>query len=259
MKTEPKVTNEQGNVIRQDMTVGDLVVRHPQARPCLEKLGIDYCCGGKRPLIEAVEAAGLKWPVVMAALEEALAPKQKDKEHTDWNTVPLGKLADHILEKHHTFTKEQLSRLDGLLARVEKAHAAQHGKMLAGLRREFEPLRAELEAHLMKEEQILFPAIKGIDAFMSGKGARPVVHCGSIANPIRQMEHEHDSAGNALAEIRRMTDGYRLPPDACQTFAALYDGLQALEADLHEHIHLENNILFPKSIARENDMLLKKS
>lgn len=255
MNTEQGDSNEQGNVIRQDLTIGDLVVRHPQVRPCLEKLGIDYCCGGNRLLREAVAEAGKEWPVVLAALEQALKLEQEDSEIIDWNAVPLNTLADHILEKHHTFTKEQLSRLDSLLTKVQKAHGAQHGVMLAKLRGVYDSLQSELKEHLMKEEQILFPAIKCVDAFVSGKGERPVLHCGSVSHPIRQMEHEHDSAGKALAEIRRMTDGYRLPSDGCQTFAALYDGLQALEADLHEHIHLENNILFPKSIAQEATML----
>jgi regulator of cell morphogenesis and NO signaling len=126
--------------------------------------------------------------------------------------------------------------------------------MLARLQRLYDGLHAELDTHLMKEEQILFPAIKAIDAFVNGKGEKPVVQCGSVANPIRQMEAEHDSAGEALAGIRQATDSYRLPADACLTFKALFDGLQTLEADLHEHIHLENNILFPKSIKLEEGM-----
>lgn len=96
--------------------------------------------------------------------------------------------------------------------------------------------------------------LKGIDAFMSGKAPRPVVHCGTIANPIRQMEAEHESAGSALVEMCRTTDDYQLPSDACQTFASFYEGLQALEDDLHQHIHLENNILYPKSMALEVEM-----
>lgn len=134
------------------------------------------------------------------------------------------------------------------------AHGIKHGEMLARLQRLYDGLHAELDTHLMKEEQILFPAIKAIDAFVNGKGEKPVVQCGSVANPIRQMEAEHDSAGEALAGIRQATDSYRLPADACLTFKALFDGLQTLEADLHEHIHLENNILFPKSIKLEEGM-----
>ena len=112
---------------------------------------------------------------------------------------------------------------------------------------------------MKKEEQILFPAIKAIDAFMAGAGDRPIFHCGSIFAPIRQMEHEHDSAGKALAEMHRITKDFQLPADRCPTFAALYDGLKDLEADLHEHIHLENNIFFPRSVEREEQMINKET
>jgi regulator of cell morphogenesis and NO signaling len=143
-----------------------------------------------------------------------------------------------------------------LLAKVEKAHGAHHGEMLSQLRRTYNAIRAELEPHLMKEEQILFPLIKETQVFVSGGGKKPVTHCGSVANPIRQMEIEHDNAGRELATLRRLTDGYQLPDDACPAFTALYEGFANMEADLHEHIHLENNILFPKSMEQENTMNL---
>jgi regulator of cell morphogenesis and NO signaling len=240
--------------VSEDQTVADLVVRHPQLRARLEQFGIEYCCGGKRPLRDAVAAAGLEWQTFVAALNDTSASNAADSVHSNWNEVALGVLVDHILEKHHAFTKEQLTRLDGLLTKVEAAHGARHGEMLARLRRLYDGLHDELDAHLMKEEQILFPAIKEIDAFISGRGRKPVIHCGSVANPIRQMEVEHDSAGKALVGMLQVSDNYRLPSDACQTFSALYAGLQALEADLHEHIHLENNILFPKSIEQEKTL-----
>ena len=256
---EPTRNPDHPNIdIRPDMTVANLVIQFPQLRLSLEKMGIDYCCGGKHPLSDAAQRAGVEWPVLLTALKAALVSARKSSDNTDWNSAPLSVLVDHIIDKHHAFTKEQLPRLDILGARVEKAHAAQHGQMLSHLRRAYGALRAELEPHLMKEEQILFPAIKGLEVFMTGKGAKPAVHCGSIANPIGQMMHEHDVAGKELAELRQTTGNYQLPSDACQTFAALYEGLQALEADLHEHIHLENNILFPKSIAQEEDMLSKE-
>lgn len=240
--------------IQPDETVGDLVVRHPRLRPYLEQLGIDYCCGGKKSLREAAQKAGQTWPAVRAVLQNALEVEPERSVGTNWNTASLSLLADHIVAKHHAYMKEQLPRLDGWLLKVQKAHGAQHGEMLGHLRRIYTALRAELEAHLMKEEQILFPAIKAIDAFMTGGGERPVFHCGSIFSPIRQMEYEHDQAGRALAEMHRLTDDFRLPGDACPTFAALFEGLQAMEADLHEHIHLENNILFPQSVEREDAM-----
>lgn len=255
MKNTPQDPSRSSSDIRPDMTVSELVVQFPQMRLHLEKMGIDYCCGGKLPLSAAATQAGVEWSMMLAALKDVLVSEPKGHDNTDWNSVSLSLLVDHIVNTHHVFTKEQLPRLNDLGARVEKAHAAEHGEMLSHLRRVYGSLRDELGPHLMKEEQILFPAIKGIDAFMSGAGVRPVVHCSSVANPISQMEHEHESAGNALAELRQLTGNYQLPTDACQTFAALYEGLQVLEADLHEHIHLENNILYPKSIAQEQEML----
>ncbi len=247
-------TPDAAKTFRPEQTVAEILLRHPLVRARLEQLGVDYCCGGKKPLADAVKDAGLDLETVLADLEQTLRQMQTATPATDWTASTLTVLADHILETHHGFTKTQLSRIGVLLARVQNAHRDRHGAMLDSLKHAFDPLRAELEAHLMKEEQILFPAIKAIDAFISGRGRRPVIHCGSVANPIRQMENEHESAGEALAAMRRITGNYRMPADACQTFNALFDALQAVEADLHEHIHLENNILFPKSIAQEKTL-----
>lgn len=237
--------------IQADQTVGEIVVQHPYLRSRLEQLGIDYCCGGKRPLAEVVTEAGLEWDTVMAELGNAMEQRDVGSDATDWNGAPITTLADHILETHHVFLKEQLPRLDALLEKVQNAHGTQHGDMLQKLRDTFDILRNELEPHLIKEEQILFPAIRSIDAFITEGAPQPVIHCGSVAYPIQQMEYEHENAGNVLTEMRSITKDYHLPEDACASFKALYDGLKALEADLHEHIHLENNILFPKSIAQE--------
>ncbi len=119
--------------------------------------------------------------------------------------------------------------------------------MLERLKHSYTSLKTDIEMHLQKEEQILFPLIRQIEAFQQGRGPAPEMHCGSIGNPIRQMEHEHDVAGQFLTQMRQITENYSLPKDACPTFTALYKGLDALEKDLHEHIHLENNILFPKA------------
>lgn len=241
-------------LIHPELSLGEIVVLYPQVRELLEQLGLDYCCGGKQPLAEAVAAAGLDLKTIVDKLEQSLAQDCSAAPHVNWAAQPLTVLADHILETHHVFTKAQLVRIDALLTKVENAHHTRHGVMLDALREAFDPLKAELDAHLLKEEQILFPSIKAIDAYMTGQGARPVIHCGSVAHPIRQMEHEHDSAGDALVKMREITGGYHLPSDACETFKALYDALAALEADLHHHIHLENNILFPASAKQEEAM-----
>ena len=255
MKTSDKIDTD--NIIRPEQTVTEIVLRHPHMRARLEQLGVDYCCGGKKPLADAVKDAGLDLKTILADLEHTLTQRPATTPATDWTAVPLTVLADHILDTHHVFTKTQLARIDALLAKVQNAHRNRHGTMLDSLRIAFDPLRAELEAHLMKEEQILFPAIKGIDGFLAGRNVRPVVHCGSVAHPIHQMEREHDGAGAILVNVRKITHNYRLPDDACETFKALYEALAALEADLHEHIHLENNILFPASVTQEQQIYEK--
>jgi len=231
--------------ITTDMAVKDIVVRHPQTRTVLETLGIDYCCGGKATLARAAEQAGLSTVRVLADLEQALMKAGQDPTSArDWSSVSLTELVDHIEQKHHVFMKEQLSRLAGLLDKTIQAHGDRHGEILEQLRQSYVSLKTDIEMHLMKEEQILFPLIRQMEAFEHHRGPAPEMHCGSIGNPIGQMEHEHDVAGEFLAQMRHVTNNYTLPSDACPTFTALYEGLDALEKDLHEHIHLENNILF---------------
>lgn len=238
--------------ITSKTAVKDIVVRYPQTRTVLETLGIDYCCGGQNALALAAEQAGLSTDRVLADLEQALTETGSDTTSVrDWSTVSLTELVDHIEQTHHVFMKEQLSRLAGLLDKTIQAHGDRHGEILEQLRQSYVSLKTDIEMHLMKEEQILFPLIRQMEAFEHHRGPAPEMHCGSIGNPIGQMEHEHDVAGEFLAQMRHVTNSYTLPSDACPTFTALYDGLDALEKDLHEHIHLENNILFPKTQALE--------
>ena len=240
--------------IHTDGSVADFVLAHPELRPLLERLGIDYCCGGKEPFAQVIRDAGHDLQAVLAEARAMVAEAARRPPATDWASAAVTELARHIVGKHHSFTRTQLARVDGLLAKVQRAHARAHGAMLEQVRGSFDALNAELIPHLDKEEQILFPAIEAIDAHLAGRGGRPVIHCGSVANPIRQMELEHDSAGALLAILRKTTDGYRLLADACASFEALFEALPALENDLHEHIHLENNILFPRSLALEEQM-----
>lgn len=238
--------------ITSDMAVKDILIQHPQTRPVLETLGIDYCCGGKDTLARAAEQAGLSADQVLVNLEQALREAGRDVTSTrDWSSVSLAELVDHIEQTHHVFMKEQLPRLAGLLDKTIQAHGERHGAMLEQLKHSYISLKTDIEMHLAKEEQILFPLIRQMEAFHQHRGPTPDMHCGSIGNPIRQMEHEHYVAGEFLVQMREITNNYALPNDACPTFAALYEGLDALEKDLHEHIHLENNILFPKAQALE--------
>ena len=236
-----------------DMTIGDVAKRIPASKAAFERLGIDFCCGGSCKLQADLKEKGITVEQVIDAIQqtEADRPGRTDR---DWSTASLTELADHIVDTHHTFMKRELPRVTGLLAKVTAAHAREHGKMLGELAATFQGLRGELDPHLLKEEQILFPMMIAMDAFMAGNGERPVSHCGTVLNPIRQMEFEHENAGQALARMRMLTDNYQIPADACPTFTTLYEALEAMEKDLHEHIHLENNILFPAAVELEAAM-----
>ncbi|MBI5116110.1 iron-sulfur cluster repair di-iron protein [Candidatus Poribacteria bacterium] len=238
-------------------TVRDLAAKYSQVRPVFERYGIDYCCGGLHDLETAAAEKGVGVEMLIEALGDAIKSPVSGQAQRDWSKSNVTDLADHIEKRHHTFMKEQLPRLAGLMATVLEAHGARHGDMLKSLKGVFESLRSEIEQHLMKEEQILFPYIRRIDEYAIEGGDAPEAHCGTVQNPIRQMEYEHDNAGRALAKMRELTSNYTLPGDACNTFRALYDGLKALEGDLHEHIHLENNILFPKAVETEKKLTRK--
>jgi len=232
--------------LNRNMPVGDIVVKFPQTRVLLEALGIDYCCGGKVPLSQAAEQAGVPADKVLTEIAEAVGNTQKDAPSVkDWSGASSSDLVDHIEQTHHVFMKGQLPRIAGLLEKTLNAHGERHGEMLKALKHSYISLKTDIEMHLEKEEQILFPLIRQMEAFKQGRGPVPKMHCGSIGNPIRQMEHEHDVAGQFLGKMRQITGDYEPPDDACPTFMALLEGLYALERDLHEHIHLENNILFP--------------
>jgi len=231
-------------------TIRDLVGRYPQTRPVFEKHGIDYCCGGGKCLAEVADERGLKLPELVGALEEELRTTAGEAEATDkdWYAESLRTLVDHIVAVHHGYMKAALPRLRVLVPTVLNAHGAHHGDVLRQVQTLFNTLDAELSSHLMKEEQVLFPYIVALEAHVQEGGPEPLAPFGSARNPIRQMEHEHESAGQALAKLREVTHDYAIPADACPTFAAMYEELQRMEADLHQHIHLENNILFPRAI-----------
>lgn len=243
--------------ISENITVAEIVTKYPHTRSLLEEMGIDYCCGGKHSLKEACSKIGLAPLDVMKKLEMAIEkPVSEKTESKNWAKVSLTELVEHIIAAHHKYLKENLPRLKSLSDKVYNAHKKHHGDMIQELKRALETLRIDIEMHLAKEEQILFPLIKEMEAFANNQGPKPTVHCGTVENPIRQMEAEHDAAGGLLERMRKITSEYRLPDDACESFKALYDGLKELEKDLHEHIHLENNILFPKAIELEKNLAI---
>jgi regulator of cell morphogenesis and NO signaling len=237
-------------ILHPQTTVGDLVKDRPGRSRILEELKIDYCCGGKLPLADACAKRGLDPQAVIRQLQESDAPAgASDAELVDADAMSLTELADHIEQKHHAYLRTELPRLDAISQKVLEVHGAADPR-LGNVRRAFMGLHQELSSHMMKEEQILFPMIRQLETAT----AVPAFHCGSVANPIRQMEYEHDSAGAALGTIEHATDGYQPPDWACNTYRAMLDGLAQLQRDLHQHIHKENNVLFPKAIRLEAEL-----
>ena len=224
-------------------TVREYAVEIPQSVRVFEKLGIDYCCGGGKSLSEA--CAQIKVPVeqVLSSLSAIVTPELNGA--SDWKQAPLSYLVDHIVTKHHAYVKQELPRLDLLLNKVAGKHAEKHPELKRVLI-VFGTMRDELNSHLLKEEQILFPYIKQLES----NGQRRAMF-GSVRNPIHMMEIEHDSAGEALRELRQITNQFTAPEEGCFSYKTLYQGLVEFEADLHQHIHLENNILFPRAIELE--------
>ena len=226
-------------------TVRELAVEIPNATRVFEKLGIDYCCGGHKSLEEACASANTPIDRVLLALEQGI-DASVPKPERDWNTLPIGELVDHIVAKHHTYVKSEVPRLQALISKVVGVHGQNHPE-LKQVQDAFGELAAELTSHLTKEEMILFPYLKQMG---SGKGCGTSCF-GTVQNPIRMMMFEHDNAGAKLREMRQATSDYTLPQDACFSYGTLFSALQDFEADLHQHIHLENNILFPRAIAAE--------
>jgi len=235
--------------IEATQTVGDLAAKMPAATQEFEKLGIDYCCGGSRTLGEACAEANISVEDTMRRLQQAMAT-EPPKPGRDWKQAPLADLIAHINKTHHVFVREECPRIEKLIAKVVAVHGANHPELLQ-VQERFAGLAAELSVHLMKEEQILFPYVIVLEeAAVAGEPAPPAMF-GTVVNPVRMMMQEHDGAGDVLKKLRVVTNDYALPAEACISYTMLFEALKAFEADLHQHIHLENNILFPRAVALE--------
>ena len=218
------------------VTLGDLVADDPGAARVLGRFGLDFCCHGDRTLHEACAEAGVDAATVEAEL--AAVPSGGD---SSWTELTLPDLADHIVAVHHRYLDEELPALEALAAKVLSVHGERHAELseVAAL---VVALVADLVPHLAKEERVLFPAIHALAA-----GDRDL-HFGPVENPIRTLSIEHEQAGELLAALRRVTDGYRVPDDGCASYRSLYERLEALELDTYLHIHKENHVLFPGAI-----------
>lgn len=235
-------------VLHSFPSVGELVAEKPGRSKIFERLGIDYCCGGKRPLDEVCAEKGLDPDTLLKTLHACDAIPVEDTR--DWRTAGMSELCDHIVATHHAYLRAELPELLELVKKVATVHELDHPE-LQQVRATFEALKEELEQHMMKEENILFPMCRQMEHAVG----MPEFHCGSVNNPIRVMEHEHDIVGQALQSMRTMTNAFKPPANACSSYRLMLEGLEKLEADIHQHVHKENNILFPMAAAQESALL----
>ena len=220
--------------IQADTPVGQIATEYPMATKVFARHGMDFCCGGGKPIQNVCDSKGLDVAAVLDEIREAVADPDSDLER--WDDAPLDALITHILTTYHEPLKEELQRLEFMATKVNTVHGSKMPEVLPKLLSTVLALKAELEAHMAKEEQILFPLI------LQGRGTM-------AGGPIAVMESEHQSAGDALGRLRELTGDFEVPPGACNTWRALWHGLAALETETHQHIHLENNILFPRALA----------
>jgi regulator of cell morphogenesis and NO signaling len=228
-------------------TVREIALQNPGAARVFEALRIDYCCGGGKSLAEACDAAKVSLSEVVAKLDAA----PRDPKAAVWDDRSMNDLIDHILAVHHEHDRRELDRLRALSTKVASAHGARRPE-LERVRELVRALADDLEPHMMKEERVLFPYIRELDRALEGKGAWPNAFFGTVANPVAMMTREHDHVGALLRELRATTKDFALPEDACPSYTALFRALEEFERELHVHIHLENNVLFPRAIRGEN-------
>jgi regulator of cell morphogenesis and NO signaling len=229
-------------------TVREIALEQPTSIRVFERYGIDYCCGGRKPLSEACAARSLEVGAVIAALENAASHSGKPGD--DVGTKSLEGLCAHIIATHHEYVRRELPRLTALAAKVVNRHGEKHLE-LPVIQASLARLGEELTAHLAKEEVVLFPYISKLERALAEGGTKPQSCFGSVSNPIVMMTREHDDAGLLLEVIRNKSAQFTPPEGACPTYHAFYDGLREFEQDLHQHIHLENNVLFPRAIEME--------
>lgn len=234
-------------MINSEMTVRDVAIQLPESTRLFESLKIDYCCGGNQPLGQACASAGVDVDDVM----EMLAGVGQSNEANDFQNASLPELITHILDTHHVFTKSEMDRLQLLADKVLNAHGGNHPE-LVHLDELLTRLCDDLKPHMFKEEQILFPYINALVQAADQNRTVPFAPFGTVKNPIRMMTMEHDTAGEILRELRALTSDYKVPADGCISYQTLYQALENFEKDLHQHIHLENNLLFPKALELEN-------
>ncbi len=238
----------------EKQTIGELVAKDYRRAQIFSKWGIDFCCGGKKTLDKVCAEKGIDQLKLEQELN-SLADISTNRS-LNYDSWELDFLADFIENTHHSFVRHALPAIYEYTTKIARVHGERHPELLK-VATLFAEIAAELEQHMYKEERVLFPYIRRISEIKRGGKAMEYPPFGTVTNPIQQMEQEHEAAGEGLAEIKELTNNYALPADACTTYRLAFQALQEFEADLHQHIHLENNILFPKAQKLEEALLAK--
>jgi regulator of cell morphogenesis and NO signaling len=238
--------------IRSTTQVAEVAAAHPATIRVFQRHGVDFCCGGKRPLGEVCGEQGLAFEALKGDLEQAIAGAPPDER--SWRDAPLAELVQHIVDRYHVWLRAELPRLGAMMDKVLGVHGARHAE-LAAVAHTFRALVDDLGPHMMKEERVLFPFIVRLEAG-AAHGQAPEEGCfGTVENPIRVMEADHEAVRELLLRLRGHTSGFTPPEDACNTYRGLYHGFGELERELHEHIHIENNVLHPRALELEQRVL----
>jgi regulator of cell morphogenesis and NO signaling len=232
-------------------TIGEIVAKDYRKAQVFKNLGIDFCCGGKKTIAEVCERKGINAEEV----ERQLASIKGDNNNseTDFQKWDLGFLSDYIINTHHQYVKDNTTFILELAQKVARVHGDRHPELIR-VAELFKVVGNDLTLHMVKEEKILFPFIKQLAHIYKSGGALPEADFGKVSVPIQLMESEHEQVGGDLETIRELTSNYQLPPDACTSYTILFKKLAEYENDLHRHVHLENNILFPKAIQLEKEL-----
>ncbi len=247
MSLSPQLRGNQEN--RMFQTIGQLAAETPGAIPVFERFGVDYCCGGSRTLEAACQDRGL--PVETLRAEIAAAAALSPVQSRDWTEAPLSELTAHIVRKYHNPFRADLPLILALLDTAARTNPG-HAGTLAALKRVLRRFRQSFEFHMRTEEQVLFTAIQRLEAAVAAGDSAPRASFGSFQNPVRMLEGEHEAQARELLQIREITGQYVVPDGADDNYRALLNRLQALEREVHEHVHLENNVLFPRALGAES-------
>ncbi len=227
-----------------DKTIGEFVAEDYRTAKVFEKYGIDFCCGGKISLQAACLERGIEPATIKAEIEEArVEPLERSQNYAAWG-LPF--LADYIINTHHGYLNENTRQIAVYARKIAEVHGAHHPEVMeiAGI---FDRIADDMEAHLREEEEVFFPAIKRIDAARKGGVEPEEADLNVIRESLEKLNQEHDAIGDAVHTIRDLSKNYAIPADVCNTFVVTYRKLKEFEDDLHKHVHLENNILFPKA------------